>query len=177
MRIEKNDIIEELFKKIDGSNAMILTDYMGITSDKANDLRSLLREKSTDYSVVKNRLFVRALAKANIDGVDEFLTGPTAVLFLHGDQAEVAKTLVKFMKTNESPKIKAGIINKDLIPKEQIEYLATLPSKDVMIARFIGQLQAPICGLVNVLTGIQKKPLYVLNALIEKKVKEGSSDG
>ncbi|MFC2149702.1 50S ribosomal protein L10 [Candidatus Auribacterota bacterium] len=174
MRTEKQQIANELFQKVDSSNAMILTDYLGLTSGKANELRGQLREKSVEYRVVRNRLFLRALKQAGIEGLGDRLNGSTAVLFVKGDQADAAKTLVKFIKTNEFPKIKAGIIGKDVLPKEKVEFLATLPSREVMLATLLRQMQSPVYGLVNVLAGIEKKLLYALNAIIEKKGKEAN---
>ncbi|HRZ87636.1 MAG TPA: 50S ribosomal protein L10 [bacterium] len=173
MRPEKKEIVEEIFRKIDASNAVIITNYTGLKSAKLTELRRQLKGVKAEYMVIKNTLMTHALAMADITGLDPHLKGATAVLFVRGDQAETAKVLVKYAKANEFPKIKVGVINKSVTSKEKIEYLATLPSKDVMIATLVSRLKSPIYGLVMVLGGIERKLVCVLQAIKEKKEKEG----
>jgi len=172
MRPEKKEIVAELFRKIDSSNAVIITEYMGLKAGKIAELRRQLKAASAEYVVIKNTLLSRALAEAQITGLDEHFKGSTAVLFVRGDQAETAKILVKYAKANALPKIKVGIVSKTVMTKEKIEYLATLPSRDVMIATVVSRMKSPIVGFVMVLGGIERKFLYALNAIREKKAQE-----
>jgi large subunit ribosomal protein L10 len=172
MRHEKKEIVAELFRKIDSSNALIITEYKGLKAEKLTELRRQLKAASAEYMVIKNTLLSRAFEEAKITGLEEHFKGSTAVLFVRGDQAETAKILVKYAKANASPKIKVGIISKTVMSKEKIEYLATLPSRDVMIATVVSRMKSPIVGFVMVLGGIERKFLYALNAIKKKKEKE-----
>jgi len=167
---EKVERLKKLKQDLKGYESFILTDYRGLNVEQITSLRKKLRDKDVLYHVVKNRFAKRVFHKLKIDGLDEFLIGPTGIAYFNRDITEVAKILVDSTQ-NTTMKIKGGYSNGDLLSKDDIDKISKLPSREVLIAQIIGGLNAPIYGFVFVLNGIIIKFLRTLKAIEETKTK------
>lgn len=168
-REEKKQIVEELKDKLNQVKAAIFTDYRGLNVEEITELRKQLREAGIEYKVVKNTLTRIAAKDINMDFLEEYLTGPTAIAFSFEDPVTPAKILSKFANSHKALDIKAGLVEGKLIDAEGIKALADLPSREVLIAKVIGGMQAPISGLVGVLNGPMRGLVYALKAIQDKK--------
>ena len=130
----------------------ISTDYTGLSVSAMTELRRSLREKNVQFRIVKNTLAYRAADAAGRPAFKEIVDGPTAFAFSNGEPVDPAKALVDFIRTTRSPlKIRGGILGDRVLTLEEVNNLATLPSKEELIARLMGQLNAPAAGFVYVL--------------------------
>lgn len=165
---EKKKIVADLTEKIKNANSGVIVDYKGITVAEDTDLRRKLREAGIDYSVVKNTITKFAVDNVGLNGLDDVLNGTTA-LALSDDLVAPAKFLCEFAKKNDKMKIKAGFVEGKVISMDEVKALASLPSKEVLIAKVLGGFNAPISGFVNVLNGNIRGLVVALNAIAEQK--------
>ncbi len=165
---EKEKLVEELTEKLSQRQMAILTDYTGINVQAITGLRDEFRKASVEYRIFKNTLARIAAGKAKIEGLLEFLDGPTGYVF-SDDPVAPAKVLADFIKGHPSMKIKCGIMNGTLISVDQVRAIAALPPREVLLAQLAGQLNAPISGLVNVLAGPVRSLVNALEALRKQK--------
>ncbi|MBI5699834.1 50S ribosomal protein L10 [Candidatus Saganbacteria bacterium] len=172
VRPEKVEKIKDINDKLGRSNLVILTDYQGMTVKQITELRRKLDAHQAEYRVLKNTLTIRALPEDKAP-LKEHLTGTTAVLFGFGDVVMPAKALVNFIAEAEKPKIIGGMMDGQFLPEAQIKSLAKLPSREELLAKVVGGMQAPIRGLVNVMQGNLRKLVYALNAVKDKKSQGG----
>ena len=128
---KKQEIIDEIKKRVQDSASVVLFDYRGITDNEAKELRIKLRENNSDYKVYKNTLIARALSDLKID-IDANLVGPSAMAFGE-DQVAAVKVLSDFAKTNQALVLKVGIIDGEISDKDKLEALATIPSRDGLL--------------------------------------------
>lgn len=172
-RTEKTELAAELKDKLDRAHVAIFADYKGLAASQADDLRRLLRAQKAEVKVLKNnvaRLVTKsgamgAEAKELMDGV----VGPTLVAFAFGDPAAVAKVIHKFAQENEALKLKDSLMGQKRIDASGVEALAKLPSKEVLVAKFLGTLNAPITNFVGVLAAVPRSLVTVLAAIEKKK--------
>jgi large subunit ribosomal protein L10 len=126
-----------------------------------------------EYKVVKNTLAYRAADEAGVPAFKQIVIGPTGVAFGYGEPTEPAKAISTYIRTSRSTmKIIGGMLDGRALSAEDVENLANLPPKDVLIARLLGQLQAPITGLVRVLNGPPSGLARVLQAIIDKQTQQ-----
>ena len=174
IRPEKAAKVSELKDLMTGSKGVILVDYCGLTVAEDTDLRRKMREAGVTYMVAKNT-FVRIAAKeAGIEGLDSFLEHNTALAFSAEDPVAPAKILSEFAKDHKALEIKAGILDGAVIGLDEVKALADLPSREVLLAKLIGSMQAPISGLVTVLHGTLRNFVYVVDAVRQKKEQESA---
>ncbi len=168
---KKIEAVKKLTEKIKKAGTIILVDYKGLKVAQDTELRKKMREAGIDYLVAKNRLFKIALKEAGIqDSFDDVLEGDTSFAFGYSDLIAPAKIVNDFSKGKDVFKIKAGLLEGKRIDATAVESLATLPSREELLAKMLGSLQAPISGLANVLQGSLRKFVYALDAV--KKTKE-----
>jgi large subunit ribosomal protein L10 len=165
---EKEKLVAELTEKLSQRQMAILTDYTGINVQAVTGLRNEFRKASVEYRIFKNTLARIAADKAGLEGLAEFLDGPTGYAF-SDDPVAPAKVLADFIKSNPSMRIKCGIMNGRLISVDQVRAIAALPPRDVLLAQLARQIKAPISGLVNVLAGPARNLVNVLEALRKQK--------
>lgn len=154
---QKEEEVKKLAEKMQKSSLILLTDYRGINVADVTELRKNLRKAEGSYSVIKNNITRRALAECKIDGLDEFLTGPTAVITAEGSYLEPLKVIYEYAKKNEFYKIKAGVIDGKVVSKEELITLAKLPSREVLIAQLAGALLGNISKLAVALDQVAKQ--------------------
>jgi len=167
---QKQQIVAELVEKFRESTAFVLADYRGLTVEQDTELRNALRKAGVEYKVIKNTLSKLALKELGIEGLDEYLVGPTAFAISTSDVVAPAKVMAEYAKKFEKLDIKAGAVEGKSIDAKGVEALAELPSKEVLVAKMLGSLNAPITGFVNVLNGNLRGLVCALNAIQEKMV-------
>lgn len=149
-RVEK---VERLKEKLREAKGFILTDYRGLTVAEISELRRALRKAAVEYRVVKNSLAQLAAREVGMQGLERYLEGPTAVAFTAEDPVATAKMLATFSKRAPILQIKAGLVDGRVLPREEVLALAELPPREVMLARMVGLMVAPLQGLASVLSG------------------------
>ena len=154
---KKQSDAEELKNKFEKSKLVILADYRGINVDDITKIRADLRKTDSEYLVAKNSTLRFAVKGTEVEGVSEYLEGPTAVVFSYDDYVAPAKVLYDYAKDSEFYKIKAGIMDGKVISKEEIIKLAKLPSKEMLLTQLATVLLANIRNLAVVLDQVAKK--------------------
>lgn len=168
-RSEKVAVVDEVRQRFDGSTAAILTEYRGLTVQDLANLRQSLRDAGATYGIYKNTLVRFAVRDLGVAELDEMLTGPTAIAFIDGDAAAVAKALKDFSKTNPNLVIKGGLLGESLLTAKDAAALADLPPREVLLARLAGGLAAPMTKMAGLLQALPRNLAYGLAALIEQK--------
>ncbi|RLC82373.1 MAG: 50S ribosomal protein L10 [Chloroflexi bacterium] len=167
MAISKEEKVRRvaLYKEsISKSQGVIFTDYRGMNTAQLTELREQLKEAGGTFMVVKNNLLRIALKELGFPVPDDILKGPVALGLAYQDITQTAKNIVKYSDEFGFPTIKGGFLGSKLITIEEIQALAKLPPREVLLAQLVSGLQSPIYGLVNVLSGIIRSLMYVLQA-------------
>ena len=144
---QKEEEVNALAEKIKNAKIVLLTDYRGITVSDVTDLRTEVRKVNAEYKVIKNNITRRALEKCGVEGLDEALIGPTAVVIGEEDYLGAAKAIYNFVKDNDFYKIKGGIIEGKVMTPEEIITLAKLPSRETLLGMLAGALLGNITKL------------------------------
>ncbi len=168
-RADKQIQIDGLTAKFKDAEAAFLTDYRGLDVETITVLRDRLREKDTEYRVVKNTLARIAAKATGYEALVEHLNGPSALALVSGDPAAAAKVLVDFAKDEDALEIMGGVLAGAYLDCDALGRLAKLPSKDVMRATLLGAMNAVPGGFVNVLGSVVRSSVQVLNAIKEQK--------
>jgi large subunit ribosomal protein L10 len=168
-RAEKVAVVEEVRERLTGSSAAILTEYRGLPVAGMAELRRQLAAAGGDYKVYKNTLVRRAAHESGLGVIEPLLEGPTAIAFVRGDVAAVAKVLRDFARTNPSLVVKGGLVGTSLLDARSTSALAELPSRDVLLAQFAGALAAPMQRFAALLAAVPQKFAYGLSALLEAR--------
>ena len=170
---QKSELAGELKDKFNKAQVALFADYKGLESNQANELRRALRGHKVEVKVLKNNV-ARLVTKDGALGEDakalmESVVGPTLVAFAYGDPAAAAKVFHKFAKDNEALKIKDSLMGAKRISANSVEDLASLPSREVLLAKLLGTLNAPISNFVGVLAAVPRSMVTVLSAIEKKK--------
>ncbi|NLV54920.1 MAG: 50S ribosomal protein L10 [Acidimicrobiales bacterium] len=165
-RADKVAVVAEVSERLESSEAAVLTEYRGLDVAALSDLRRALRDAGGTYKIYKNTL-VRLAARERGLEIDDLLTGPTAIAFVEGDAAGVAKALRDFAKTNTALVIKGGVLGGDRLSPDDVTALADLPSRDQLLAEIAGLFAAPMQQFASLLDAVPRSFSYALNALIE----------
>ena len=168
-RQEKVAVVTEIREKLEGADAAFLTEYRGLSVGALAGLRVTLRQSGAEYKVYKNTLARLAANDAGITGLEELLVGPTGITFVKGDVAAAAKALRDVSKTNPLLILKGGSLGKVTLSAKDVEALAELPSREVLLAQFAGALQAPLVKTAGLLQALPRNFAYGLKALIEQR--------
>ncbi len=168
-RAEKVAVVDEVAAKLQSADAVIITEYRGLKVGQLAGLRRQLRDAGGEYKVFKNTLARLGAAKAGVEGLDEMLLGPSGITFVNGDVAAVAKALRDAAKANPLLVIKGGSMGGKILSTKDVEALAELPSREVLLAMFAGALQAPLVKTAGLLQALPRNFAYGLKALIDQK--------
>jgi large subunit ribosomal protein L10 len=168
---EKVAAVEEIKEKLDSSAVAILTGFQGLSVAEITELRKLFREADVDYKVYKNTLTSLAAKQLDMAGVDEYLVGTTALAISREDPVAPAKIVKDFSSKHGHFKVKAGILNKQVIASDKVIALADIPPKEVLLGMVLGGIQAPVSGLLRVLQGPLQSLASVLKNLADQKDK------
>ena len=169
IRPEKVAKVAEIKDLLINSKCTILVDFCGLTVAQDTALRRKMREAGVHYNVVKNTLLRIAAEEAGIEGLEPSLEKNTAIAVSPEDPVAVAKIVCDFAKENMELKVKVGVLDGKVIDVDAIKALASLPPKEVLVAKLLGSMNAPISGFVGVLQGTIRKVVYALDAVRQAK--------
>lgn len=150
--------VNEIAEKLGKAKSVVLVTYQGITVEQDTALRKKLRESGIDYKVYKNTLVARAAKSLNIEGLEPYLEGPVSIAFGYENETLAAKLLSDFAKESKKLELKAAYVDGSVLDAEGVKMLATIPSKEILIGKFLGSIKSPLSNLV-----------YMLNAVAESK--------
>jgi large subunit ribosomal protein L10 len=167
MRPEKITIVEDLQAKLNASPFVLITDYTGLRVDQFSILRNRLADNGAECKVVKNTFLRRALSEAKLPDISADLKGQTAIVIGEKDVATAAKVLKTFVSEFKKPEIKLGIVDNLVVSADQINAIADLPSREILLAQLLGVLQAPASTLVRLLNEPASSLARVLKAKAE----------
>ena len=170
-RRDREDTVAVLSKRIQETGGVIVVDYTGLNVEKVTGLRRQIRDAGSELKVAKNTLLRIATRGTRYEKLHPSFSGQTAVAFIDGDPAQLAKVLSKFIKENsELPcSIRAGVLGPDMLSQTDIEALGNLPPREVLLGQLLAVMAAPLTGLVNVLAEVPRKFLRALSAVADKK--------
>jgi large subunit ribosomal protein L10 len=168
-RSEKVETVAEIREKFTQADAVLVAEYRGLSVGDLARLRDTLRPVGGEFKVYKNTLARRAAADAGHTGIDDLLVGPTAMTFVQGDTAAVAKALRDFAKTQPLLVVKGGLVGTSVLSAADVTALADLPSREVLLAQFAGALQAPLVKTAGLLQALPRNMAYGLKALIDQQ--------
>jgi len=166
---DKERFIEEMTEKLKKSSTLIIMEYKGLKVSEDTLLRKKMRETGVEYVVAKNRLMKIAMEKAGItENFDDMLKGTNSFAIGYDDLVSPAKIAFEFSKTNKILNIKAGYLEGKKISKNDVEALANLPTREVLISKLLAGMQSPIVGMLNVMQGTTRKFVGTLDAISKK---------
>ncbi len=168
-RAEKEQIVQELSAKLNGTQAAFLADYRGINVEQATQLRRELVQAGVEYKVVKNNLLKLAAKNTPAEGLQEFCAGPTALAIAGDDPVAPAKILSKFAKDIEAFELKAGVLSGKMMSVAEIGALAEMPSQEELLAKALSCMNAPVSNFVGTLAAIPRSLVQVINAIAQQK--------
>ncbi|MCL5435133.1 MAG: 50S ribosomal protein L10 [Patescibacteria group bacterium] len=176
-RARKIEIVSELSEKFAKAKALVFTNYQGLTHKQLEGLKKGIKPLDGEFVVAKNTLLKLALEKSNVipiksgqnSNLDEVLQNPTGTMFLYGDIIEPLKKLAKIIKEFNLPTVKFGILGSQALTSEQVLKLATLPSRETLIAQFVGSMKSPLYGLHRALNWNIQKLVLTLDQIKNQK--------
>lgn len=171
-KAEKESIVQEMKGKFISSQAAVLADYRGLNVAEATKLRRRLREAGCEIKVAKNTLFSLAAEQAGLDGLKPFLEGQMAIAF-GTDPVAPARILSEFIRETKKMEIKAGVLEGQVIDVRGVKELADLPSREVLLTKVLGGMQAPLYGFASVLQGTLRNFVYALEEV--RKLRAGEA--
>jgi large subunit ribosomal protein L10 len=173
--VQKGETIGELKSLFQNSTLTVLTEYRGMTVADITKLRRELRTSGTVYQVAKNTLLLRAANEVGFTGLDKALNGPTAVAFVGDDLAKGAKALLDYAGTSKTFVIKEALLSGQLVGTARLEAITKLDSKEKMIAKMLGSLNAPATNVALALNAVPRGLVQVLDAYRRKLEEEGGA--
>ena len=169
-RDQKAQVIEEVAGRLRESNAVFAVDYRGISVPQAAELRTALRAADSTFAIVKNTLAERAADEVGAEGLKELLSGPTAMTFVRGDAAAAAKALRDFRRGTGGTllEFKGGWMDGTALTPEDVDAIAQLPPKEVLIGRLVGMIASPLTGLATALNNLPAGLARQLQAIADQ---------
>ncbi len=153
----KAEQVKAVAEKIRKASSVVLIDYRGLTVAEVTEMRAQMRAAGVEYVVLKNHIVGRACEACGIEGMEDMLKGPSAFAFSYDDAVTPARIMKTFMKKVKKCEFKGGIIEGEVTGAKDIDAIADLPSREVLLARLLGSMMSPISGLAIVLDQIAKK--------------------
>lgn len=173
----KTELVEEYIEQLKQSQGIILADYRGLSVGDMEGIRKTIRPTGGKFHVVKNRLLALALQEAGLSLPEEWLVGPTAVGFCHDEIPPVAKALTDAAKGLETLHIKGGVTGTVVISAEQVQTIAALPPRDVLLGQVLGTINAPASQIASVVASGIRQVLNVVQAYVDKLEESGGAPG
>ena len=146
--------VKEIREKMEQAKSLVLVNYQGINVEQDTELRKILRKNNIEYKVYKNTMVTRAAQEMGIEGLEQYLEGPVSMAFGYDDETTAAKLIADFSKASKKLEIKAGYVDGNVYDAELMNQLAKIPSKEVLIAKFLGSIKSPLSSLVYTLSAI-----------------------
>lgn len=168
----KEQTVTDLTEVLQRAKVVIATDYSGMSVNQMTELRRVLREQGAEYRVIKNRLALLAAERAGNDLVPQLLEGITGMAFGYDDPVSIAKTIDEFIKSSRATlKVRNAVVDGKIVDASQVAALASMPPKEILIARLLGQLNSPVTRLVYALNG----PVQGLAMVLQRRAEQISS--
>lgn len=168
----KVDYVEKYKNRFRQSKDFIFADYRGLSVEQISQLRSKLRERNADFRVIKNRYAKLALNQMEMPDVSAFLTGPTAIAMSPDDSGPIVKALLDFAQ-DSTVQVKGAIVDGMVFDAAQAEELSKLPSREELLAKLMGTMNAPLQHFLYALNGVPTKLVRTLKAVEEQKRAQG----
>lgn len=168
-RPEKVAVVDEIAAKLTAADAVFVSEYRGLSVKALAGLRRQLRDVGSEHKVYKNTLARLAAERSGFDGLVELLVGPTALTFVSGDAAAAAKALREYSRTNPLLVLRGGALGTAVLSAGDVEALAELPSREVLLSMLAGAFQAPLVKTAGLLQALPRNFAYGLSALIDQK--------
>jgi large subunit ribosomal protein L10 len=168
---EKVQILQDTRGRIEGVRGIYLADFSGMSVEKVSLLRKKCREQGVQVRVIKNTLLKLAFNERGITALDEYLVGPTGLVFSPQSETAPAKILTDFAKEHERPRVKAAVLDGKLFDDKAVAQLATLPSYEVMLSQVLGTLIAPMTTLLAAIDATLRLPATMADVLEREKRK------
>ncbi len=169
---QKKAVVEEIKNKLSQAQSVVFVDYRGFTVAEDTELRNEFRKTGTEYKVLKNSMIELAAKEMGIEGLDDHLKGPTAVAFGMTDPGAPAHILLDFTKKAKKGTIKCALVSGEILDQAGVQALSELPPKEVLIAKMMGSLNAPITNFVGVLSATLRSLVYAIEAVRKQKAGE-----
>ncbi len=169
----KIQAVADIKERLESAQAVFLAEYAGLSVKQQQTLRRGLKEQDAEFKVVKMSLARRATAELDMAVLGDLLLGPTGLAFVGGDPVSAAKALVEFAKGHEVFVIKGGLLGSEFLTPERISELASLESRDVLLADIAGLLAAPATRVAELLEGLQREMAGLLQALLDQRDEQG----
>jgi large subunit ribosomal protein L10 len=176
-RPEKVQAVENIREGLEGAEAVFLTEYRGLSVQAMQDLRAALRQSGAEYKVVKMTLAKLAAGDAGIEGLDEYLAGPTAMAFAKSDPVATAKALKDFSKNHEVFVLKAGYLSGNILSPEEVSKLAEVEPREVLLAKIAGAAKAPLFSAAGMFASFNRDAASMFSQLLDKKESGESVSG
>ncbi len=168
-RPEKVQAVADIKERIEGAEAVFLTEYRGLSVKAVQELRASLRANGAEYKVVKMTLARLAVGEAGLTGIDEYLLGPTALAFANSDPVATAKTLKDFSKSHEVFVLKGGLLSGSVLTPEEVSRLADIEPREVLLAKIAGAAKAPLIQAAGLFASFNRNAATMFHQLLEKK--------
>jgi large subunit ribosomal protein L10 len=168
-RPEKVQAVAEIKARLERAEAVFLAEYAGLSVKQQQTLRRGLRERGAEFKVVKMTLARRAAAELDLSDLDDLFLGPTGIAFADGDPVDAAKALRDFARENEAFSLKGGLLGSEFLTPERVSELADIESRDVLLSKAAGLLQAPMANMAGLLAALPRNLASALQQLIDKR--------
>ncbi len=166
---QKESMVVEIKDRLTDAGALLLVDYRGLTVKEMQELRNHLRAAGSELKVYKNSLTEIAIRELALPSLDSYLAGPTAIVFTGEDPVAPAKALSVFAKTHKALEIKGGLVENQVVDADGVKVIATLPSREELIAKLLGTMLNPIVGFARVLNGPTEAFARTVQAVADQK--------
>jgi large subunit ribosomal protein L10 len=173
-RAEKEERVHGIAQRLTAAQGAVLTDYRGLTVLEAAELREALNQADTRFSVVKNSLTLLAMQEAGLEGLQEYVDGPTAIAFIHGDPVAAAKALVEQARRLPAIEIRGGYAEGRVLGADEVRLLATLDSREVMLSKLAGLAKTQVARTAWMFQALQSRFVGLMEALRDKLPQEAS---
>ena len=167
--VRKEELVGEIKDQFNAAEAVLLVDYRGLTVKEMQELRGALRATGSSVKIYKNSLVEIAIRELALPNMDAFLEGPTAFVFASEDAVAPAKAIATFAKAHPALEAKAGLVSNQVVDAAGVKAIATLPSREELIAKLLGTMQNPLRGVVTVLSGPARALATALDAVAKQK--------
>ena len=164
----KEQVIE-LTEKLEKAKAIYFTDYLGLDVSSVTELRKIFFEEKLEFHVAKNTLIKLAAENNKIKGLEDFLSGPTALAISYDEPTKPAKVIKKFAKEHDKPEVKGILFEGKVLQNDSFDSIASLPSREELLSHFVGTIQSPLSGVVRTLNASMSNMVHLLTNVKDLK--------
>jgi large subunit ribosomal protein L10 len=166
---QKEDLVGQIKDRLNEAGALLLVDYRGLSVKEMQELRNNLRAAGSELKVYKNSLTEIAIRELALPSLDEYLAGPTAIVFTGEDPVAPAKALTTFARLHKMLEVKGGLVENVVVDADGVKAIATLPSREELIAKLLGTMLNPLTGFARVLNGPVEAFARTVQAVADQK--------